>query len=617
MNAGDYSLQGLPDDVMLRILGFVTASYVMDPDWQGLAQPSEMLGRLRQVSKRFDTLVRMFQAQYPWLTNDATLPTDLATVTCTEDECEIRNSKAVLRLTLDHLAHHRIRTVNLGRLCSHSWPTMYEKILDKCPNVEDFRIAMPSVEVMPTPEVRLSTQFLQYLDNLKCLGLTSPAFHNTRNLLTLPSSLRQVELYDMDPHQKKHVVSFLRGNLHPHLRVMQFDFYKEDDDDEPEPDPDTAMMVVDYIPPAQRPDDARSSTADCMDGDAFTPAQIGIQLLKHRIRRVTIGPTQRYYEPIHDSADHDNCAHCNDVNFLPWNAALSDDYVVHDEPYSRYGNARWTAELTFTLPLVENPERIIKQLCPESLAGFGYMVHGGDVGVDFEPPLRMPACMILPAVRDERPCIDYCVTFHLCGSVQHEVTSAMLSGVKMLTVHVGTYHKADDVALRAIDAVESIPQLHCLRLETEHASTRLSPTDIDVASAVLGYGSVTHAVELWDVDVNVVVALKKAGRLKMLVAKLEEVRLVHVRMNVTDDLQSATEAVIYLCHVFVGTCHKLRAVAVHQLGCNDGVYCSSDKVQRDEDVGRVLIERALKRLSTLRCDVETNTRSFMRRARLC
>lgn len=614
MNRGVYSLNSLPDDVMLRILGMVSASYVVDPDWKMVTQPSEMLTCLRKVSKRFDVLVRMFQAQYRWLTKDVRLPRDGGPVTCTEQWCDINKSKEVLHLTLDHLAHHRIRKVNLGKLCSHTWPAVYGKILEKFPNLEEFRVAMPLVQVMRTPEVRLSTQFMQLLRNLKCIGLHSPSFHDTRNLNMLPSSLRQLELYEMAPHQKKHIFKFLRSNRHPHLRVMSFDFSEDDtdDDDESEPEPDKAMMMVDYLPPVQR------ATADCMDGDTFTPTQICTHLLNHQIQRVTIGPTQRYYESIHDSPTHDTCPHCNDVNLLPWNAALSDDCLVSDEPYSPHGNARWTVELTFTLPLIENPDRIVKQLLPESLPGYGYIVHGGDIGTDYEPPLRMPACLILPAVRDERPCIDYSVTFHLSGSIKQIVTPFKLSGVKMLTLHVGTYHKAKDIALNAIDAIASIPNLHCLRLETEYASVRLSPTDVDVASTVLEYRSVTQSVELWDVDVNVLVALKDAGRLKVLMNKIDQVRLVHVRMNRTDDLQRATEAVIYLCHVLAGgTCRKLRAVAVHQLGCNDGVYQTSDKMQREEDLGRVLIERALKRLSSLRSNVETNTRSFMRRPCLC
>lgn len=45
----------------------------------------------------------------------------------------------------------------------------------------------------------------------------------------------------------------------------------------------------------------------------------------------------------------------------------------------------------------------------------------------------------------------------------------MLSDVKILTVHGGTEYNAKDVRLHASDAMQSISQLHCLRLETEQA----------------------------------------------------------------------------------------------------------------------------------------------------
>lgn len=59
--------------------------------------------------------------------------------------------------------------------------------------------------------------------------------------------------------------------------------------------------------------------------------------------------------------------------------------------------------------------------------------------------------------------------FHLCISLWNEVEPTMLSAVKMWTVRVGMYHKEKDVALHAIDSVDSIPQLHYLGLEKERA----------------------------------------------------------------------------------------------------------------------------------------------------
>lgn len=129
------------------------------------------------------------------------------------------------------------------------------------------------------------------------------------------------------------------------------------------------MIVVVYLPHEKRADDTSPSTADYMDGDKFTHTEIGIHSLEHQIKRVTIGLTQRYYESINDPPTHVTCLHCKDVKLPQWNAALSKECLVSDEPYSPHGNALFTVKLTFTFPLIENPDRIVKQLLPESLLG--------------------------------------------------------------------------------------------------------------------------------------------------------------------------------------------------------------------------------------------------------
>lgn len=92
--------------------------------------------------------------------------------------------------------------------------------------------------------------------------------------------------------------------------------------------------------------------------------------------------------------------------------------------------------MTFTLPLVESLKRIIKKLCTDSLLELGYMVQYGDISDNFEPPLNMIAFLFMPAVRDERQYVVYCVKFYLYEILRQEVISGMISSLQMLTVHI-------------------------------------------------------------------------------------------------------------------------------------------------------------------------------------